>query len=328
MKRLFLLGIAAVLLFGGCRRHPVADFTMTPNPVYVDEKVYLANISVNASSCYWQFGDMDDYSWFPEPISFSTPGEKRISLTVYSGRAENTMTKYLYVKERPTDGGGSSGSGGSSEGSQQLEGYKDFKYINTHKYPYKVTQTRDGVEIGTYSIPANTTKVIKCKCSTTEVHKIVQSSGYFDHPNNINMNPFTVDCSNVSQGGYYYYTIKCNTSKIKYVNGNSVPYRVEITCQSNNTNYSVTVQGNSSGTFVAEAGCEYTVKFTQESGYALWPSISTYTVKVDCGYTYTRNAPTNIKGEAESLNSDVLTEDVDSEVGDETGVDDADLCIE
>lgn len=317
-----------MLLFGGCRRHPVADFTMTPNPVYVDEKVYLANISVNASSCYWQFGDMDDYSWFPEPISFSTPGEKRISLTVYSGRAENTMTKYLYVKERPTDGGGSSGSGGSSEGSQQLEGYKDFKYINTHKYPYKVTQTRDGVEIGTYSIPANTTKVIKCKCSTTEVHKIVQSSGYFDHPNNINMNPFTVDCSNVSQGGYYYYTIKCNTSKIKYVNGNSVPYRVEITCQSNNTNYSVTVQGNSSGTFVAEAGCEYTVKFTQESGYALWPSISTYTVKVDCGYTYTRNAPTNIKGEAESLNSDVLTEDVDSEVGDETGVDDADLCIE
>ena len=292
-----------MLLFGGCRRHPVADFTMTPNPVYVDEKVYLANISVNASSCYWQFGDIDDYSWFPEPISFSTPGEKRISLTVYSGRAENTMTKYLYVKERPTDGVGSSGSGGSSEGSQQLEGYKDFKYINTHKYPYKVTQTRDGVEI-------------------------VQSSGYFDHPNNINMNPFTVDCSNVSQGGYYYYTIKCNTSKIKYVNGNSVPYRVEITCQSNNTNYSVTVQGNSSGTFVAEAGCEYTVKFTQESGYALWPSISTYTVKVDCGYTYTRNAPTNIKGEAESLNSDVLTEDVDSEVGDETGVDDADLCIE
>ena len=309
MKKLFVIvALVSLMTMFGCRKHPVADFSMTPSTVYVNEKVRFLNMSVNASSFYWEIDGIGDYSWIPEPVSFSTPGDKRVSLTAYSSRAENTMTKYLHVIDVPTGGGSTSGNENSS-GSQPVDDYKDFKYINSHKYPYRVTQTRDGVLIGTYSVPANGTKIIKCKCSTTEVHKVEQSSGYFDHPNNINIEPFTVDCSNVSSGGYYYYTIKCGTSKIKYVNGNSVPYTVDITCASNNTNYSVTVQGNSSGTFTAEAGCEYTVKFTQQSGYTFWPSTSTYTVQVDCGYTYTRNAPTNVKGEAERLNYDEFMDD-------------------
>ena len=328
MKNLLAFVILVSLMVGGCRKHPVADFSMTPSTVYVNDKVHFLNMSVNASSFYWEIDGVGDYSWTPEPVCFSTPGEKRVSLTAFSSRAENTMTKYLYVIDL-TSSGGSSGGSENSSGSQPIVDYKDFKYINTHKYPYRVTQTRDGVQIGTYTVPANGTKVVKCKCSTTEVHKVEQTSGYFDHPNNINIEPFTVDCSNVSSGGYYYYTIKCNTSKIKYVNGNSVPYTVDITCASNNTNYSVTVQGNSSGTFVAEAGCEYTVKFTQQSGYALWPSISTYTVQVDCGYTYTRNAPTNIKGEAEHLNYDEYMDDEEAVVNDGIEPDgDLDLCNE
>ena len=297
MKKLLAVIIVVTLIMGGCRRHPVADFSMTPSTVYVNEKVHFLNLSVNASSFYWEIDGIGDYSWTPEPVTFSTPGDKKVSLTAYSSRAENTMTKYLHVIDAASGGG-------SSSGSQPIDDYKDFKYINTHKYPYRVTQTRDGVLIGTYSVPANSTKIIKCKCNTTEVHKVEQTSGYFEHPNNTDIEPFTVDCSNVSSGGYYYYTIKCNTSKIKYVNGNSVPYTVDITCASNNTNYSATIQGNSSDTFTVEAGCEYTVKFTQQSGYSFWPSTSTYTVQVDCGYTYTRNAPTNVKGEAERLNND------------------------
>ena len=326
MKKLFIIVILVLLMMCGCRKHPVADFSMTPSTVYVNENVRFLNLSVNASSFYWEIDGIGDYSWTPEPISFSTPGDKKVSLTAYSSRAENTMTKYLHVIDVSSGGGSSSG---SSSGSQTLDDYKDFKYINTHKYPYRVTQTRDGVQIGTYSVPANGTKIIKCKCNTTEVHKVEQSSGYFDHPNNINIEPFTVDCSNVSSGGYYYYTIKCGTSKIKYVNGNSVPYTVDITCASNNTNYSVTVSGNSSGTYTVEAGCEYTVKFTQQSGYTFWPSTSTYTIQVDCGYTYTRNAPTNVKGEAELLNYDEFMDDDDAVANDGIESDeDMDLCNE
>ena len=108
-----------------------------------------------------------------------------------------------------------------------------------------------------------------------------------------------------------------------------MPYTVDITCASNNTNYSVTVSGNSSGTYTVEAGCEYTVKFTQQSGYTFWPSTSTYTIQVDCGYTYTRNAPTNVKGEAELLNYDEFMDDDDAVANDGIESDeDMDLCNE
>ena len=324
----FLIGM---LTISGCKKNPIASFSVSSENVYAGDWLTLTNLSVNALSVHWEITDPIgwDHSYSDQTLylQFSEVGTYTVRLTAFGKKSENTTTKYIYVKENSLSGG-DSGSG-SSGGPQPIDDYKDFKYINTHKYPYRVTQTRDGVLIGTYSVPANGTKVVKCKCSTTEVHKVEQSSGYFDHPNNINIEPFTVDCSNVSSGGYYYYTIKCNTSKIKYVNGNSVPYTVDITCASNNTNYSVTVQGNSYGEFVAEAGCEYTVKFTQQSGYALWPSISTYTVQVDCGYTYTRNAPTNVKGEAEHLNYDEYIDDEDAVVNDSMESDeDLDLCNE
>ena len=322
-----------MLTISGCKKNPIASFSVSSENVYAGDWLTLTNLSINALSVHWEITDPIGWDHFYSEetlyLQFSEVGTYTVRLTAFGKKSENTTTKYIYVKENQSSGSGSSSGGGSSSGNQSIDDYKDFKYINSHKYPYRVTQTRDGALIGTYSVPANDTKIIKCKCSSTEVHKVEQSSGYFDHPNNISIEPFVVDCSNVSSGGYYYYTIKCNTSKIKYVNGNSVPYTVDITCASNNTNYSVTVQGNSYGEFVAEAGCEYTVKFTQQSGYTFWPSTSTYIVQVDCGYTYTRNAPTNVKGEAERLNYDEYMDDGEAVANDGIEPDgDLDLCNE
>lgn len=298
MKKLFVIvALVSLMTMFGCRKHPVADFSMTPSTVYVNEKVSFLNMSVNASSFYWEIDGIGDYSWIPEPVSFSTPGDKRVSLTAYSSRAENTMTKYLHVIDVPTGGGSTSGSGTTSE-------YTNFRVTNNHGYPYSITQIRNGVTVETYSIAANATKTIQLKCGTTEKFTIRQTSGYFEYPNTINVNPILIDCSQT-----YSFSIRCSDSYIVCTNyDNSNQYYVDITCPDNGTNNRMVIDGYSKDSLMVDAGFSYTVKFTQKNGYVFSPSTKTYTVDVDCGYIYTRSAPDNMKGN-DAGNSDIRLQD-------------------
>lgn len=299
MKKLFVIvALISLMTMFGCRKHPVADFTMTPSTVYVNEDVHFLNTSVNASSCYWEIGGISDYSWTPSPVRFSTPGEKKVSLTVYSRNAENTMTKYLHVIQEPN--GGSSNGNGSDASSE----YANFIVTNAHGYPYSITQIRNGVTVETYSIAANGTKTIQMKCGTTEKFTIRQTSGYFQYPNTININPQVINCTNT-----YSYSIRCSDSYIVCTNyDNSNQYYVDITCPDNGTNTRLVIDGYSKDSLMVDSGFSYTVKFTQKNGYAFSPSTKTCTVDADCGYIYTRSAPDNMKGN-DVGNSDIRLQD-------------------
>ena len=282
---------------------------MSANSAYVGETVYFTSKSLNADSFYWEVTSENFVSntyWDEETIAltFISAGTYTISLTATTKKEQNTMTKYFTVRER--DDSGSSGSGTS------VSGYKDFKCTNSHNHPYTISQTRDGVFIGNYTVNANSTKTIQMKCGTTEVIKMTQNSGYFEHPNTINMNAITVDCSDVAQGNYYTYTITCSSPRIVYKNDNSDPYYVEITCSDNNNfSHLVTLAGHSADSINVDAGYSYSVKFTQKSGYTFYPSTETYTVNADCRYVYTRYAPTNVKNGNNSLNTDMIMSDRD-----------------
>lgn len=305
-----LLAILTVVLFCGCRKSPVADFTMSADRVYVDEDVYFVNTSINATSYHWNIGGYFDYSWEPAAVYFSTPGEKKISLTAFSSKGENTMTKYLTVVERPSGGDSGSGSGsgsgtGSGSGSGTTSEYTNFKIINAHGYPYSITQIRNGATVETYTVAANATKTIQSKCGTTEKFTIRQTSGYFEYPNTVNINPTVINCSNI-----YSFTVRCSGSWIVCTNyDNSNQYYVDITCPDNGTNTRLVIDGYSKDSLSVDSGFSYTVKFTQKNGYVFSPSTQTYIVNADCGYKYTRAAPDNLKGNSSQDNRDEILPD-------------------
>lgn len=249
-------------------------------------------------------------------ISFKYAGEKKIMLHAYSknGKKSSHKVKYIRILERSTgDSGSGSGSGsdsgsgsgsGSDSGSGTASEYTNFRVTNNHGYPYSITQIRNGVTVETYSIAANATKTIQSKCGTTEKFTIRQTSGYFEYPNTINVNPTLIDCSRT-----YSFSIRCSDSYIVCTNyDNSNQYYVDITCPDNGTNNRMVIDGYSKDSLMVDAGFSYTVKFTQKNGYVFSPSTKTYTVDVDCGYIYTRSAPDNMKGN-DAGNSDERLQD-------------------
>ncbi len=64
---------------------PVADFEIASNLVYVPlEPVRITNLSVDASSWYWEFGDGGTSVEFEPQYRFQEPGLYSISLTAYT----------------------------------------------------------------------------------------------------------------------------------------------------------------------------------------------------------------------------------------------------
>lgn len=258
-------------------------------------------------------GDEYGYYWGYTPsggISFENAGEKKIMLHAYSknGKKSSHKVKYIRILERTTGDSGSgsgsdidSGSGsGSGSDSGNTSEYTSFRVTNAHGYPYSITQIRNGVTVETYSIAANATKTIQSKCGTTEKFTIRQTSGYFEYPNTVNVNPTVINCSST-----YSFIIRCSDSYIVCTNyDNSNQYYVDITCPDNGTNTRLVIDGYSKDSLSVDSGFSYTVKFTQKNGYAFSPSTKTYTVNADCGYIYTRSAPDNMKGN-DAGNSDV-----------------------
>lgn len=311
MKKWLVLLVLFVanLFICGCAKNPVADFYMSSDTVFVGETVYFTNASVNYDVLYWDFGgELVGYEECPA-VSFSLPGDYDVSLTAYYKDRSSVMTKVLHVLERQSGnsdenggtsggditGGGTTGggtTGGGTTGGDTDNPFTQFKFINAHNYPYNITQYRDGLEVGTYVIGANQTKVISAKVGTTERYTVLQKDGYFEYPNTINITPTAI-----MPGHNYSYTIRCRDAYIKYRNTNDDPYYVEVICDALHYDHIVTLNGFATDSVAVTSGYSYQLKFTQKSGYTFFPSATEYTINADCGYIYTRITPTNVKGE-------------------------------
>jgi hypothetical protein len=93
MKRLLIIGAIAAILATACEIHPYADFVVDDRYVQPYESVRFTNVSENASSYHWDFGD-GAVTNVPNPNHiYSREGVYTVTLTVHSrdGNVDKAM---------------------------------------------------------------------------------------------------------------------------------------------------------------------------------------------------------------------------------------------
>lgn len=84
MKRLLIIGAIAAIFTTACEIHPYADFVVDDRFVEPNELVRFTNVSENATSYHWDFGD-GTYSNVPNPDHiYSHEGIYTVTLTANS----------------------------------------------------------------------------------------------------------------------------------------------------------------------------------------------------------------------------------------------------
>lgn len=84
MKRLLIIGAIAAIIISACETHPYADFVVDDRFVQPNVIVSFTNVSENASSYQWDFGD-GIVTNIPNPDHvYSHEGIYTVTLTVYS----------------------------------------------------------------------------------------------------------------------------------------------------------------------------------------------------------------------------------------------------
>jgi len=85
----------------------VADFTADNTTVCQDETVTFTDLSTNATSWSWNFGEgaspATASTQGPHAVAYATPGAKNVSLTI-NGEVTETKTAYIAVQVSPTAG--------------------------------------------------------------------------------------------------------------------------------------------------------------------------------------------------------------------------------
>jgi hypothetical protein len=84
MKRLLIIGVIAAVFATSCEIHPYADFVVDNRFVQPNETVRFSNVSDNASTYHWDFGD-GTYSNVRSPVHvYTNEGIYNVTLTVHS----------------------------------------------------------------------------------------------------------------------------------------------------------------------------------------------------------------------------------------------------
>ena len=68
---------------------PVAEFELDCNPCYVNTTITFTNLSVNATSYRWDFGDGNTSTDANPTHTYSTTGQKVITLTAFAKEQES-----------------------------------------------------------------------------------------------------------------------------------------------------------------------------------------------------------------------------------------------
>ena len=87
MKRnITISAVITLILLTGCDREPVANFAFTPNNPNAGQQVYFENLSLDADSYEWNFGDGTSTSSYSPAHTFYSGGTFTVQLKAYGRR--------------------------------------------------------------------------------------------------------------------------------------------------------------------------------------------------------------------------------------------------
>ena len=111
--KLFFFGIIAVSLLGACKdKQPYADFKFID---VTDPKIEFVNISKNAKSFEWNFGDGKTSTAFSPTHTYTSNGTYTVSLIAKNAKGESEVTKTVKItKVDNWDNGGDDNGGGNN----------------------------------------------------------------------------------------------------------------------------------------------------------------------------------------------------------------------
>lgn len=101
MRKIVLFVAAIALLALGCRReyNPRAKFTYTSpfNDIEVNDVIHFTNLSSDATSYEWDFGDGTIANSFDASHAYLDPGIYSVTLTAFNGGRSDRYTINIYV---------------------------------------------------------------------------------------------------------------------------------------------------------------------------------------------------------------------------------------
>ena len=95
---LFISMIICVLLLPSCLKKPVADFTWSPKEPVAGEEVKFTNLSENAKSYSWNFGDMSIGNKTNPTHVYKKSGNYIVDLCAHNGLRSDEKTVTIVVK--------------------------------------------------------------------------------------------------------------------------------------------------------------------------------------------------------------------------------------
>jgi len=98
MKKLITL-FAAVILLSSCGNKPEADFTWSPESPKAGQEVKFTNLSKNALTYLWHFGDMSTGDSISPTHIYKKAGNYIIDLTASKGLKSNIKAVKIIVTQ-------------------------------------------------------------------------------------------------------------------------------------------------------------------------------------------------------------------------------------
>ena len=87
------------MLVTACAKQPVADFTWYPQEPIAGEEMKFTNLSKDARSYSWNFGDMSIGKQANPTHVYERPGTYIVDLRAHNGLLSNEKTVHIVVKE-------------------------------------------------------------------------------------------------------------------------------------------------------------------------------------------------------------------------------------
>jgi len=95
---LFVCLIVSILLVVACSKQPVADFSWSPAEPVAGEEVKFTNLSKNARSYNWNFGDMSVGKEKNPVHVYKRAGTYIIDLRAFNGLVSDEKTVNIVIK--------------------------------------------------------------------------------------------------------------------------------------------------------------------------------------------------------------------------------------
>lgn len=95
----FVLGLGLVFFMASCGEEPTADFTWEPNEPKAGEEVKFTNLSIDAKSYSWNFGDMSIGDETNPTHIYEKSGSYIVDLMAHNGIKSDEKTVTIKVTD-------------------------------------------------------------------------------------------------------------------------------------------------------------------------------------------------------------------------------------